>query len=90
MKSIRYSIIIIKFNIIKTVFKLTELFQNLEFKNMQITDSCFKYLYSTKHFDIQYLADRKSNLTIKSNDNIDNKQIIKITTDVFFASNKDF
>ena len=90
MGSICYSTIIIRSNIIKTVFKLTEHFKNPGPVHMETADQCLRYLYSTKFFGIEYSAHEKSSLMIQSDD--DKKQqdiIMKTTTNASFANEKD-
>jgi hypothetical protein len=54
MKSICYSIIIIRSNIIKTAFELTRHFINFDSKHLKATDHCIKYLHVIKFLIIRY------------------------------------
>ncbi len=54
MKSICYSVIIIRSNIIKAAFELTRHFINFDSKHLKTTDHCIKYLHVIKFLIIRY------------------------------------
>jgi hypothetical protein len=54
MKSICYSVIIIRSNIIKTAFELTRHFINFDSKHLKAADHCIKYLHVIKFLVIRY------------------------------------
>jgi hypothetical protein len=55
MKLIYYFIIIIRLNIIKTVFKLTRYFINFDLKHLKTTNHYVKYLHAIQFLIIRYL-----------------------------------
>ncbi len=68
VKSICYSAIIIRSNIIKTAFELTRHFINFDSKHSKTADYCIKYLHVIKFLIIRYSnsEDEKFNNQISS------------------------
>jgi hypothetical protein len=62
MKSIYYSVIITRSNIIKTAFELTRHFINLDLKHLKTTDHCIKYLHVIKFLIIRYSISKNKKL----------------------------
>jgi hypothetical protein len=62
MKLICYFVIIIRFNIIKTAFKLTRHFINFDLKHLKAVNHCIKYLYVIKFLIIHYLNSENKKL----------------------------
>ncbi len=54
MKSICYSVIITRSNIIKIALKLTRYFINFDSKHLKAADHCIKYLHVIKFLIIRY------------------------------------
>jgi hypothetical protein len=54
MKSIYYSVIITRSNIIKIAFELTRHFINSDSKHLKTANHCIKYLHATKFLIIRY------------------------------------
>ena len=54
IESICCSAIIIKLDIIKAAFRLSEFFINSEPDYLVAADQCFRYLYATKYLKIKY------------------------------------
>jgi hypothetical protein len=78
MKSICYSVIIIRFDIIKIAFKLTRHFTNFDSKHLKATNHCIKYLHVIKFLVIRYLNSKNeefNNQISSSNKEKSNKKI---------------
>jgi hypothetical protein len=79
MRSICYSVIIIRSNINKVVSELTRHFINLESKHLKKADHCIKYLHVIKFLIIRYSnsEDEKLNNQISnSNKKMSNKKML--------------
>jgi hypothetical protein len=62
MKSICYSVIIIRSNIIKIVFELTRHFINFDSKHLKAANQCIKYLHVIKFLIIRYSNSKSEEL----------------------------
>jgi hypothetical protein len=62
MKSICYSVIITRSNIIKIAFELTRHFTNFDLKYLKAADHCIKYLHVIKFLIIRYLNSKNEKL----------------------------
>ncbi len=62
MKSICYSVIITRSNIIKTVFELTRHFTNSDSKHLKAANHCIKYLHVIKFLIIRYSNSKSEEL----------------------------
>jgi hypothetical protein len=62
MKSICYSVIIIRSNIIKIAFELTRHFINFDSKHLKATNHCIKYLHVIKLLIIRYSNSKSEEL----------------------------
>jgi hypothetical protein len=79
MKSICYSVIITRLNIIKAAFELTRHFINSDLKHLKAANHCIKYLHVIKFLIIRYLnsKDEKLNNQISnSNKKKSNKKML--------------
>jgi hypothetical protein len=76
MRSIRYSAIISRFNIVKIVLKLTEHLINSESTYLIAVNHLIRYLYETKHLTIKFDVSKDD----------DSKQIFEATADAVFAN----
>ncbi len=63
MKSICYSVIIIRSNIIKTASELTRHFINSDSKHLKIANHCIKYLHDIKFLIIRYSNSKDEELS---------------------------
>jgi hypothetical protein len=63
MKSIYYSVIIIRLNIVKTAFELTRHFINSDLKHLKAANHCIKYLYVIKFLIIRYSNSKNEKLS---------------------------
>ncbi len=78
MKSICYSVIITRLNIIKIASELTRHFINFDSKYLKITDHCIKYLHVIKFLIIRYSNSKNeklSNQISSSNKEKSNKEM---------------
>ncbi len=78
MKSICYSVIIIRSNIIKTASELTRHFINFDSKHLKAADHCIKYLHVIKFLIIRYSnskSEELSNQISSSNKEKSNKEM---------------
>ncbi len=78
MKSICYSVIITRSNIIKIVFKLTRHFINFDLKHLKIANHCIKYLHVIKFLIIRYSnskSEKLNNQISSSNKEKSNKEM---------------
>jgi hypothetical protein len=78
MKSICYLIIIIRSNIIKIAFELTQHFINSDWKHLKAADHCIKYLHVIKFLIIRYSNSKNEKLNNQissSNKEKSNKKI---------------
>jgi hypothetical protein len=77
MKSICYSVIITRSNIIKIEFELTRHFINFDSKHLKVTNHCIKYLHVIKFLIIRYSnsEDEKLNNQISSSNKKSNKEM---------------
>jgi hypothetical protein len=78
MKSICYFVIIIRSNIIKTAFKLTRHFINLDSKHLKTANHCIKYLHVVKFLVIRYSnseSEKLNNQISSSNKEKSNKEM---------------
>ena len=89
VESICYSTIMIKFDVIKIVFKLTKFLINFEKKHLNATIRCLQYFYHIKYLNIRYSTTNEKELTmqISKTSNAKKKQIFEIIIDAFFANN---
>ncbi len=62
MKSICYSVIIIRSNIIQIAFELAQHFINFDLKHLKATNHCIKYLHIIKFLIIRYSNSRNEKL----------------------------
>jgi hypothetical protein len=75
---IRYFVIIIRSNIIKTAFELTRHLINFDSKHLKATDHCIKYLHVIKFLIIRYSNsedEELSNQISSSNKEKSNKEV---------------
>jgi hypothetical protein len=78
MKSICYSVIIIRSNIIKIAFELTRHFINFDSKHLKAVNHCIKYLHLIKFLIIRYSNSKNeklSNQIANSNKKKSNKKM---------------
>ncbi len=78
IKSICYSVIIIRSNIIKIAFELTRHFINSDSKHLKTTDHCIKYLHVIKFLIIRYSnwkSEKLNNQISSSNKEMSNKEM---------------
>ncbi len=95
MKSICYSVIITRSNIIKTAFELTRHFINFDSKHLKAADHCIKYLHVIKFLIIRYSNSKNEKLNSqnsnsnkeKSNKEMSSTSISKLNTKT--SSNKE-
>jgi hypothetical protein len=95
VKSICYLAIIIRSDMTKVAFKLTEFLINLGSYHLMIVDHCIRYMHATRHLAIKFdvSKDEKFIIQIDSNPNsinqIDsNKQMFETSVDASFANEK--
>jgi hypothetical protein len=79
MKSVCYSAVISRSDIVKTVSKLAEHLINSESTHIAAVNHLIRYLYETKHLTIKFDASRSE----------DSKQIFEATADAAFANEKE-
>lgn len=91
IKSIYYSTIMTRFDVIKAVSKLTKKNFNFESDHLHATTRCIQCLFHIKNFGIQYSTqnDEKFIIKISKTSNVKKKQVFKIIIDVFFANESD-
>ena len=91
VESIYYSTIMIKLDVIKIVFKLTEFLINLESKHLNATIQCLQYFYHFKYLNIEYSTTNEKKLITKISKTpiFKKKQIFETIIDAFFANNLD-
>ncbi len=78
MRSIYYSVIITRSNIIKTAFELTRHFTNFDSKYLKAADHCVKYLHVIKFLIIRYSnseSEKLNNQISSSNKEKSNKEM---------------
>ncbi len=78
VKSICYSVIITRSNIIKIAFELARHFINFDSKHLKATDHCIRYLHVTKFLIIRYSNsenEKLSNQISSSNKEKSNKEM---------------
>ncbi len=85
VKSICYSVIIIRSNIIKIAFKLTKHLINLDLDHLTIVNHRIRYLYEAKHLEIKFDVLKNEKLT----NNVKNKLVFETSVDTSFANKKD-
>ncbi len=83
MKSICYSVIITRSNIIKTTFELTRHFINFDSKHLKTADHCIKYLHVIKLLIIRYSNSKNEKL----NNQISNSNKEKFNKEMSSTSN---
>ena len=94
IKSVCYSTIIIRSDIVRIVLKLTKFLINLSSKYLNVVDHCLRYLHDSKFLKIEYFANKDKELMIQamkieeSQLSIE-KHIFEKTVDVNFANNFD-
>jgi hypothetical protein len=82
MKSVCYSAVISRSDIVKVVFKLTEHLINSESHHLAAVNHLIKYLYKTKHLAIRFDVSRNEDQTNK-------KHVFEATADAAFANEKE-
>jgi hypothetical protein len=97
MKSVCYSAIISRSDIVKVVSKLTEHLINSESTHLTAVNHLIRYLYETKHLAIRYDVSRSEDLIAnKANEKhvfeankANETQIFEATVDAAFANEKE-
>jgi hypothetical protein len=79
MRSVCYSAVISRSDIVKVAFKLTEHLINLESTHLAAVNHLIKYLYQTKHLTSKFDVSKDE----------DSKQIFEATADAAFANEKE-
>jgi hypothetical protein len=79
MRSVCYSAVINRSDIVKVAFKLTEHLINSESTHLAAVNHLIKYLYETKHLTIKFDVSK----------NEDSKQIFEAIADAAFANEKE-
>jgi uncharacterized protein YegL len=86
MKSVCYSAVISRSDIVKVVSKLTEHLINLESIQLTAVNHLIRYLYETKHLTIKFDVSRSEEL-IENQAN--EKHVFEATADATFANEKE-
>ena len=88
IESICYSIVIIRFDIVKTAFKLLKFLINSNSNYFIIADQCIRYLHAIRFWEIQYSASTfKNQLTIQiENEKFTALRIFEAIADVLYAN----
>jgi hypothetical protein len=79
MRSVCYSAVISRSDVVKVVFKLTEHLINSESTHLAAVNHLIKYLYKTKQLTIKFDVSKDE----------DSKQIFETTADAAFANEKE-
>ncbi len=95
VRSICYPAIIIRSDMTKAAFKLTEFLINFGSYHLMIVDHCIRYMHAIRHLAIKFDVSRDDELIIQIDSNpnsinqIDsNKQMFETSVDVSFANEK--
>jgi hypothetical protein len=78
VRSICYSVIITRSNIVKTAFELARHFTNSDSKHLKAADHCIRYLHATKFLVIRYSnseSEKLSSQISSSNKEKSNKEM---------------
>ena len=94
IESICYSIIITRFDIVRTVSQLTKFLINSSSEHLNVVDHCLRYLHDSKFLKIEYSANENEELMIQTMKIEENqlsieKHIFEKIVDVNFANNFD-
>ena len=91
IESIFYSIVIIRSDIAKIAFKLSEFLINSDSNHFAAADQCIRYLHATKFLEIQYSASTFENqLSLQiENEEFIVSRIFKAIADVSYANYSD-
>jgi hypothetical protein len=86
MRSVCYSAVISRSNIVKVVSKLTEHLINSESIHLAAMNHLIRYLYETKHLTIKFDVSRNEKLT---ENQANEKHVFEATADAAFANEKE-
>jgi hypothetical protein len=81
MKSVCYSAVISRSDIVKVVLKLTEHLINSESTHLAAVNHLIKYLYETKHLTIKF--------DVSKNEELIAKNVFEATADAAFANEEE-
>jgi hypothetical protein len=84
MRSVCYSAVISRFDIVKVVLKLTEHLINFESTHLIAVDHLIKYLYETKHLTIKFDVSKNEELIAEKK-----TDVFEATADAAFANEKE-
>jgi hypothetical protein len=84
MRSVCYSAVISRSDIVKTVSKLTEHLINSESIHLTAVNHLIRYLYDTKHLTIKFDVSRNEELIAEKKTNV-----FEVTADAAFANEKE-
>ncbi len=86
VRSMCYSVIITRSDIVKSAFKLIKHLINLEPDYMTAVNHCIRYLYKTKHLGIKFDVSRSKELTKNQQNSVNNKHVFEISVDASFVN----
>ncbi len=86
MRSLCYSVTIIRSNIAKTAFKLEEFLINLELEHLHAVNHYIQYLHNIKFLIIRYVFLESEELTVFIDKD---KHVFEVAVDASFANEKD-
>jgi hypothetical protein len=86
MRSVCYSAVISRSDIVKIVSKLTEHLINSESTHLTAVNHLIRYLYETKHLTIKFDVSRSEELT---ENQANEKHVFEATADAAFANEKE-
>ncbi len=86
MRSVCYSAVVSRLDIVKVVSKLTEHLINPESTHLTAVNHLIKYLYETKHLTIKFDVSKNEELT---ENQANEKHVFEATADAAFANEKE-
>jgi hypothetical protein len=97
LRSICYSVIITRSDIVKFASKLAEFLTNSDFYHLIVADHCIRYLHATRYLEIKFDVSKDEELIIQIDINsnainqidfISNKHVFETSVDASFANEK--
>ncbi len=90
IESICYSAIIIRSDITKIAFKLTEYFTNSDSYHLIVVDHCIRYMHATRYLTLKFdaLESEKLIVQIENKSKSSNKHVFETSVDAFYANEK--